>query len=867
MSVTGVGSGSTVPDPSTVDSTSTSTAPTTDPAALDFGAFTGHPVFAEILAGNATLGMGAVGPEVTILEETLIALGYGIVGRGQPNENLTIGTVNALTRFQNDKGLTPSGVLDVATMAALDDTAAATLGAAPAPAEPKPTDLVPQAILERYGLSTEKMTTESHYEGEEWGSTGYFPYDGDVQYIAFAKHRAVFGGDAGADAHGYFEFYSNPPSDLRPGSWIGSGYIRESDFESTAGIDVTASRVIDNDAYRLLREAGAPDGSKFALRTADDKQIPVQDGDALVPTVIKDGAPVELTVDGHGSYDDAAGNDVGWGADVTWRIKRDGAVLYGDDHKSETRNALTGVDSGVAFDFLDERGDLVGFNADRDRIVETWKDGEDWNVLAKKDDGTFEHQVIKDGAVSSTDAVDAAQAETLRQGKDIIHRVQVQSSHELKGDGEVGERFNMGWWGKCHNVASLSTTDMPKPQSDVTVITNLAEGDEAALQWGDNVLVPQRGQEGAISGYAHQVRAADGSVQSSTDLTIDEANGLAGSNDARPVIVAADGSLKPAESTRFDTESLTALVAHVGDGAVQYVGGAGSRYYARPDILVKKDGTQIEAHIKDVKLEDGTTERVGTRSGTEFSETTRDPLRSPEMDSRIIGDGSGRRYAFNINNFENINKHREDTGKSKISELILVKPDGTEETVKAEDIDIFGWENKFDFRPDELWDLHKTITKESSTVIETYAGTQVWNYSATDMQTTVVDPKDLGASEIEAAKKPGMMTGTVDEAGKTYFETALDTDGGSKRMRYWVRFSEAGDIEDYAYLTTDVPDFIWTQLVKKGEAWTGESQAPGVMNGDVQRLYFASNGQLKTHMLPGGVITTADLKTASAADQ
>ncbi len=889
MSVSGVGGGSAFRDPSRVETASSSSAPATTPGTLDYGPFAGVELFRDILNGGATLAMGAEGPEVRVLEETLIALGYGLPGRGQPNHRLTIGTVNALTRFQNDHGLTPTGQLDAATLKALDDVAASRLASTQpaAPAEPKPTDFVPKAVLERYGLSTDKMTTESHYEGEEWGSVGYYPYDGDVQYVAFAKHKAVFGGDAGADAHGYFEMYSNPPSGLRPGSWIADGYIRESDFEASAGVDVTGSRPIDNAAYKLLREAGAPQGSKFALRTADGKQIPVKEGDRLVPTVMRDGKPVEVEVNGDGNYSDKNGASLGWGADVVWRIKRGATVLYAPEHKAESRATLTGTENGVKFDFLDARGRLVGFDPSRDRIVETWKDGEKWprvehngeevpldvytetvqvGLLAKQDDGSFEHQVIENGRISSSERVDAARAAELKKGKDVIYRVQSRASGALKGDGKVSDRFNMGWWGKCHNVASLSTSNMPKPEHEVTVITNLGEGDEAGLRWGNNVLVPRRGNDGAITGYTHQVRGGDGSIESATEISVEQARGLASAHGARPVVVKADGRLEEAQTTRFDTESLTALVAHIGNGAVEYVGGAGERYYARPDVLVKKDGTQIEAHIKAVKFEDGKTETIGRRSGAEFAEVSRDALRSPGMTSRKITDGTGRRYAFNINTFDNINKYRESQGKKKISELVLLNPDGTEQTVKADEIEIFGWENKFDFRPDEVWGLHKTVTKDSSTVIETYTGTQVWNYAATDVETTVLDPSKLSAAERKEAAKPGMMTGSTEERGKVYFESVIETDGGTKRMRYWVRFDENGDVADYRYLNEQVPDFVWTQHVKKGKRWTGESQAPGVMNGDIQRLYFASSGKLSKFMLPGGLITAGDLKTAPAQE-
>ncbi|GIW71406.1 MAG: hypothetical protein KatS3mg102_0948 [Planctomycetota bacterium] len=854
--VGGVGSGSSVPEP-VVDTPAEPA--TTEAYALRYAPFAADSDFAAVLEGRRTIGLGARGDFVKTIEETLVALGYTIHYRTRPDENLTAATRNAIARFQRDHGLEPTGVIDRATLIALDRAAAERLGGttpAPEPSGPRPTDFVPRAVLERYGLSTTEMRTASEYEGQEWGDVGYYSYFGDVQYTAFAKHARVFGAEGAEDAHAYFEFYANPPGGLRRGSWIASGSIRESDFEATAGVDITGDRPIDNQAYKLLREAGAPKGARFALRDAEGKQIPVRDGDRLVPTVVKNGKAIEVDVDGEGNYRElGTGRAVG-ATDVVWRIRRGEQILYDRQHKVEDRNELLGVSRNVKFDFLDASGELVGYSPQRDRIVESWKEGERWHVLAKLEDGRFEHQVLEGDRVRSTEQVDAARAEQLKRGQDVIWRVQNKRTHALAGDGKVADTFDMGWWGKCHNVASLSTSNIPKPEQEVQVVTNLERGEQLALRWGDEVLVPRRGRDGAITGYEHQVRDAAGAVQSRRELSVEEGNALVERHRGVPVIVRADGSLKEAEVTRFDTESLTALVAHIGDGAVEYKGGAGERYYAHPDILVLKDGTQLQAHIKEIKTASGKTHTIGSRRGTEFYESDRSELRGPGMETRVLG-GGGRRYNFNVQDMAKLNEFREDD----ITELTVIKPDGTEQTIKAEDVELFAWENKYDFRPDMIWELHKTITKDSSTVIETYEGTQVWNYSARSIETRIIDPQTLSARDRELAAKPGIMTGTVEPEGKVFFETDIVTDGGTERMRYWVRFDENGEIVDYAHLG-DVPDFVWTQHVKKEGSWTGESQAPGVRNADIQRLYFASRGRLASHTLPGGVISADDLKRA-----
>jgi hypothetical protein len=579
-----------------------------------------------------------------------------------------------------------------------------------------------------------------------------------------------------------------------------------------------------------------------------------------------DGKPVELTMTGDGEFlNPLTGESVasfGWGGsggdEITWRIKRDDAVLYAEDHAVEKRNDLLAIGEDIPFDFLDASGQMVSFAPGRDRIVDTFE-GDDgaWHVLNPNEDGSYEHQVIKDGAIASTETLDAQAAGDLAAGKSTMYRVQNIATGALAGDGKTTGSYDMSWWGKCHNVASIGTSNLPRPKQEVNVVTNLADGDEVGLRWGDNVLVPERGADGAISGYAHQVRAADGSVSSSTSVSPDDAKQLAADNKAAAVIIGSDGALRDASVTSFDTESTDALVAHIGNGAVDYVGTAGSRYYAHPDIFVRKDGTQVQGHIKSVETEAGKTHEVGSRMGFDYHEFDRSELRGPGMESRILGNGTGRSYAFNVQDLAKLNEHREDD----ITSFTIITSDGTEEKIAAADVDLFAWENKFDFRPDELWDLHKTVTKDGSTVVEADPGTHVWNYTIDSANTSVLDPKDLSSSEQEATAKPGMLIGSVpDEADKHYFGTEVN----GKNYRYWVSFEPDGDIADYGYLGQRVPDFVWTQHVKKDDAWTGESQAPGATNGDIQRVYFASVGRLDSHTLPGGFISAADLKGAPA---
>ena len=113
-------------------------------------------------------------------------------------------------------------------------------------APPKASDIVPASILTKYGLDPNKLETSSKYEGDRW-SVGYYPYDGNVQYVAFGKHKELFGNaNAMGDAYSYWEGYGD--SGMPSGSRIGCGTISEDDFEMATGVDITGDRPIANKA-------------------------------------------------------------------------------------------------------------------------------------------------------------------------------------------------------------------------------------------------------------------------------------------------------------------------------------------------------------------------------------------------------------------------------------------------------------------------------------------------------------------------------------------------------------------------------------------------------------------------------------------
>jgi hypothetical protein len=731
-----------------------------------------------------------------------------------------------------------------------------------AAAEPKASDIVPAGILSKYGLDPNKLTTESKYDGEKW-SVGYYPYSGDIQYVAFGKYASLFNNPNGAqDAHAYWEAYSNPPSGLTPGSWIHSGSISESNFEDATGVDITGDRPIDNDAYRLMREAGAPAEAKFALRDSAGKQLALKSGDRLVPTLAENGKQVEVEVRDDGDYYKKGTSERVDDAKVVWRLKgADGQIRGAASDKVEDRFALAGARPGVKFDFLDETGEVVPREAG-DQIVATYKDGDAWHAFVPKKDAqgntTWEHQTLdKDGQrVTARETVTEARMKDLERGKEVIYRIQSRSG-ALKGDGKVGDAYDMGWWGKCHNVASIGASSMKLPERDVKIITNRQYGDKVALEYTagseHHVLIPNKDRNGKVRDYTDQIRNAQGGVASSKTITADEATRVANEKQATPVLVTRSGALKKAEVTTVGKEETTAMVAHMGDGAVEYLGSVGSRYYGYPDQVKLKDGSVKGAFITNVTLDSGKKVAVGSKSGTgEYDERDRSVLRGPGLQSRRVNSGY-RQLAWSQQDFAQLQSAKSD----KIKSVEVTYPDGHTETIPADKIQSIGWENKFDVTPTELWGMHKNIGAKGSWVIEQDPGPHVWNYTIESMSTKPLKPSDLSASEKEAAKKPGMMAGTTDENGRYYFETRLNYHD----YKYWAKFDAQGNMTDYGYLSADTPDFFWGQHVKDPikSKWTGEAQAPGARMEDIQKVYNASIGALKPYELPGGYIAQSDL--------
>jgi peptidoglycan hydrolase-like protein with peptidoglycan-binding domain len=112
------------------------TAPTAPPApaaaALRDPRLAGSPPLVEVAAGTRTLALGERGGHVDVLLDALRAAGYG-VGLATTPGVFDRALEGIVARFQRDRNLPPSGIVDAATLAALDAALASGPAAAPRP--------------------------------------------------------------------------------------------------------------------------------------------------------------------------------------------------------------------------------------------------------------------------------------------------------------------------------------------------------------------------------------------------------------------------------------------------------------------------------------------------------------------------------------------------------------------------------------------------------------------------------------------------------------------------------------------------------------------------------------------------------------
>jgi len=738
-------------------------------------------------------------------------------------------------------------------------------------------DLVTDDVEKRYGLDPTKPRTFNNVPQEKgWDipGSGYGSFSDDFVTATMGKFTDIFGGTAAASAgRGYWEMYASGDKPLPAGSWIPEGgNIQEDDFEATSGVDITGDRPIGDDAYRLLRDAAAPQDAKFVLRDGQGKNLDVRTGDKLVPMILSGGQPrqVELRMEGSGAkYFDPATGKAATG-EVAWRLKgSDGKVRTATGEKAEGRETLVSTKDGVKFDFLDEMGDPIAYDrAAGDKIVPTWEEGGKKYALLETKDGAgrvtgYEKQTLDAAGkkVASREQFDATA------GKALLDRVKGQSgtlyrietrSGELKGDGKVGEYYNMSWWGRCQNVATIDQSGLKEPTKEVKLVTNLnrAAGEEIGARYKDgtteHVLVPKRDGEGKVTGYEDRVGG-----RATATLTPEQAAAKAKEKGAENVIVARDGSVKAAETKTVTKEEAKMMTALMDDGASEYKGSIGARFYGVPDEVRLKDGKLLSGRIVNVETAAGKKVQIQARSGDEWDDQNGGILRGADLKTGSRTRGWAGQVAWADTSMDSINAGRSD----KIKTVTIEYPDGRTEKVAADKVGNIGRENANDLSPADLWKAATWIKDGKSLTIEKSQGVQVWNYGVKEMGTERVDRTKVPSRILEKDSDPGAMAGTTDKDGRVYFKTDGKTlQGGSMEYYYWVKMDKDGTIKDYNFLNGQ-PDFFWQSHVKDPVTtkWDGEANVPGASMRDIQGIYNASTGAYAPYEVLGA-LSTDDLK-------
>jgi len=738
-------------------------------------------------------------------------------------------------------------------------------------------DLLTDDVEKRHGLDpTKPRTLNSVPQEKGWDipGTGYGAFSDDFVTSTMGKFTDVFGGTAAQSAgRGYWEAYASGDKPLPAGSWIPEGgRISETDFEATAGVDITGDRPIGDDAYRMLRDSAAPQSAKFVLRDAQGKNLEVRPGDKLVPTVVSGGQArqVELRMEGSGPkyFDPATGKEAT--GEVAWRLKgSDDKVRTAPGEKAEGRETLVSTKDNVKFDFLDDMGDPIPLDrAAGDKVVPTWEEGGKKYALLEKKDASgrvtgFEKQTLDAGGkkVASREQLDATAGKALLDGvkgrAGTIYRIETRSG-DLKGDGKVGEYYDMSWWGRCQNVATIDQSGLKEPTQAVKLVTNLnrAAGEEIGVRYKEgtteHVLFPKRDADGKVTGFEDRVGG-----RAAATLTPAQAAAKAKEKGAESVIVTRDGSVKAAETKTVSREEAKMMTALMDDGASEYKGSIGSRFYGTPDEVKLKDGKVLSGRIVNVETAAGKKIQIQAKSGAEWRDENGGILRGADLKTGNKARGWGGQLAWADTSMESINAGRSD----KIKTVTIEYPDGRTEKVAADKVGNIGRENANDLSPADLWKAATWIKDGKSLTIEKAQGVQVWNYGVKEMGTERLDRSKIPSGVLEKDGDPGAMAGTTDKDGRVYFKTDANTlQGGKNEYYYWVKMDKDGNIKDYNFLNGQ-PDFFWQSHVKDPVTtkWDGEANVPGASMRDIQSIYNASTGAFAPYEVLGA-LSTDDLR-------
>jgi hypothetical protein len=708
-----------------------------------------------------------------------------------------------------------------------------------------------------------------------WSINGYvwYPYFDNKPVLAFSKYDQVFGASS---AHGlgyaYFEGYAAGEARMPRGSWVPissagrPGHVQESNFEVTSGVDVTGDRAVSDAMYRLIRESGAPQDARFAVRDAAGKEAALRPGDRLVPSFVEGGElrEAEVRSEGGGPVYYRPGTQQKAPGPVAYRLLgADGKLRGTPQEKLETRESLLGLAAGTRFDFLDEKGEPVDYDPAKDRIVATWQENGAWHALVPQTGAGgrpqgFEHQTLDAGGekIVARETLAAAAGERLLRAHagDAMYRVQSRATGALRGDGKTGAYFDLYWWGRCHNTATIDSSNLPQPAKDVKVALGVGPGEQLGVRWkdasGTRTAIPRRDPEGRVSGWEGGAPPAGAALEH--------------------VIVGADGTARPAKVVTVSAEEVQTLVAHLGPDATDSKGAIGSRFYGATEEIKKRDGTVLEGvRVLSAELESGRKVTIQEQVGGEWRDRNHGLLRGADL-TRSRHPWYFQSVAWSESSMAAINAARTD----KIRSLTVRRWDGTEETVPASEIERIGHENPYDISPQDIWDAARRVAGGKSLTIEKATGPQVWNYAVKEIATERIDRAKVPAAALKADDQPGALAGTTAKDGRIYFKTAVtyleNGEPNEKAYYYWAKMDREGKITDYNYLVdpddpeamfASAPDFFWQKHVKdpRKDRWEGEAEVAGAAMRKIQALYNASTGALDAYAV-GGALTVEDLE-------
>lgn len=225
------------------------------------------------------------------------------------------------------------------------------------------------------------------------------------------------------------------------------------------------------------------------------------------------------------------------------------------------------------------------------------------------------------------------------------------------------------------------------------------------------------------------------------------------------------------DGVTFTKQDMLGLLTVIANSQAKGTDFVGHRFDDRPDILVLKDGTQLNGKFKGVKDNE---------------------LRGGEGMWRHDGD-----YMVLTDPF------KADPNK----EVTFVEMSGTERTVKASEIKHMAREDKMDMAPGEF---HTTILKWLSegraAAMDRDSGDHVWNYNFHGATLKSAKP----VSDSERPKTPGHNgdVGKDTDVVRYEMDVRFGESNWPREYRYWLEYDANGKVVNGGW-ESDNPDFLW----------------------------------------------------------